>query len=156
MSAFRSDRTQRTGGGVVTYLRTEFAVSSELKHSNSYCESLGLHIPQLDLALVTMYRPPKCPGFKLKESLEEVRDWLASLEREGKPTPAIFLSGDFNLGFLEDWESEKFDEIKWAVDNRNKEGKTVAADRSQALMLVQFVEDHFLQQQIREGTRREQ
>ena len=155
MSIYRSDRSQRSGGGVVSYVRTDLAVSSDLKHSNSYCEALGLHIPQLKLALLTMYRPPKCPQFKFKESLKEVRDWLDSIEKEGKPTPTIFLSGDFNLGFLENWEAEQIEEIKGAVDTRKKEGKVVAAERAQAIMLVNFVEEHFLQQQIRESTRNE-
>ena len=86
---------------MISYIRSDLAVSSKLKHTNSFCKTLGLHIPELELALITLYRPPKCPQFKFKESLEEVQDWLCSLEKEGKAAPTVLLSGDFNLALLE-------------------------------------------------------
>ena len=46
----------------------DIAVAAEFKHSNSFCDTLALHISKLDLALVTIYRPPGCPEFKLYNS----------------------------------------------------------------------------------------
>ena len=115
MTIYRTDRGQREGGGVISYVRSNLAVSSELKHTNSFCDTLGLHIPEHNLALITMYRPPKCPQFRFKESLEEVQDWLSSLEKEGKPAPTVLLSGDFNLGLLDTWNPEHIESIKGAI-----------------------------------------
>ena len=152
---YRTDRSQRQGGGVITYLRDDLAVNSELKHSNSYCDTLGLYIPQLELALITIYRPPKCPSFKFKECLENVRDWVGGLEVQGKSTPTILLSGDFNLGFLEDWNEDKIESTKQAINNQMKVGRGIAEDKLQAKMLIELVEEHFLIQEVNEGTRKE-
>ena len=103
---YRTDRTHRRGGGVITYLRDDFAMKSKLKPSNSFCDTLGIHIPEIKLALVTIYRPPKCPQFRMKECLETVRDWASSLETEGQPTATILISTDINLGFLENMNEE--------------------------------------------------
>ena len=152
---YRTDRTQRQGGGVITYLKDDLAVKSELKHSNSFCDTLGLHIPEIKLALVTIYRPPRCPQFKFKECLEMVKDWASSLETEGQPTPTILISGDFNLGFLENWDSEKLEATKEAIQKRTNNGKAVADYKIQARMLIEFVEEHFLIQHISENTRKQ-
>ena len=50
---FRSDRLNRSHGGVCIYVRKDLAVKSELKDSNSFCDSLILHIPQLNLVITT-------------------------------------------------------------------------------------------------------
>ena len=152
---YRTDRKQRMGGGVITYLRDDLAVSSELKHSNSFCDTLGLHIPELELALVTIYRPPKCPQFKFKEALESVTEWITGLETQGKPTPTILISGDFNLGFLNNWNNEHIESTKNAIEKQTNVGKAVAEEKTQAKMLIEFVEEHFLMQQINEGTRKD-
>ena len=59
------------------------------------------------------------------------------------------------LGILESWEAERLEQIKGAVENITKEGTAIACDRLKALMIVNFVENHFLQQQIRESTIKE-
>ena len=48
-------------GGVAPYVRKDFVVKSELKDSNSYCNSLILYIHQLNLVLANINRPPNCP-----------------------------------------------------------------------------------------------
>ena len=155
MTCYRTDRITREGGGVISYMREDLAVSSELNHSNAFCDSLGLHKPDLELALVTVYRPPKCPQFRFKECLEVVRDWLKDLELGGKQTPTILISGDFNLGFLNSWDPSQIEAIKGSIDKRSADGKNVAEDKLQAKMLIEFVEEHFLQQHVKEATRKE-
>ena len=105
--------------------------------------------------MVTINRRPKCPEFKFKEYLETVRDWVSSLEAEGQPTPTILISGDFNLGFLENWDEEKLEATKDAIGNRANVGKSVATDKIQAKLLIEFVEEHFLIQHISENTRKQ-
>ena len=57
---FRSDRKERTHGGVAIYVRKDIVVKTAVQESNSYCDSLILHIPQLDMVLINIYRPPNC------------------------------------------------------------------------------------------------
>ena len=155
MTVFRSDRKLRGGGGVICYLREDLSVSSEFKHSNSYCDSLGLYIPELDLALITVYRPPGCPCWNFKESLEEITTWLRGLETKGNSTPTILVSGDFNLGFLNSWDFKTIEELKAKSSNRAGDGRSVAEDKKQALFLIEFAEEFFLAQHIDQGTRRQ-
>ena len=42
MTIYRTDRKQREGGGVISYVRQDLAVNSVLQHSNSFCDILGL------------------------------------------------------------------------------------------------------------------
>ena len=153
MTVYKSDRQQREKGGVVTYVREDLAVAAELKHSNSYCETLALYIPQLDLALVTIYRPPGCPEYKFKESLEEVSSWLQGLEGGHRAAPTILMSGDFNLHFLHSWSGETIEALK-AESICPRAGRLIANDKRQALHLVEFVEEFFLTQFIEEATRK--
>ena len=153
MNVYRSDRKQRMRGGVVTYVREDLAVAAEFKHSNCYCDSLALHIPLLDLALVTIYRPPGCPEFKFKECLEEVTAWLHSLEGGHNAAPTILMSGDFNLAFLHKWDGETIEAMK-AGTTCPRAGKSVAEEKKQALHLIDFVEEFFMTQYIENATRK--
>ena len=154
MSIYRSDRQQRERGGVVNYIREDLAVASEIKFSNGFCDILGLHIPELELALVTVYRPPCCPGWKFKEGLEEMAGWLRGME-EQTSAPTVLVSGDFNLGFLNSWDVNSIEAIKACASSRQAEGKAVSEDKKQALLLIDFAEEFFLQQYVDEGTRQQ-
>ena len=52
---YRSDRNNRSHGGVAIYVRKDLAVKSEVRDSNSFCDSLILSIPQLNLVLANIY-----------------------------------------------------------------------------------------------------
>ena len=69
MTFYRRDRITKEGGGVISYVKEDLAVRSELIPSNAFCVTFGLHIPELDIALVTIYIRPNCPQFKFKECL---------------------------------------------------------------------------------------
>ena len=154
MTIYRCDRKQRERGGVINYVREDLAVSSEHRFSNGFCDTIGLFIPELDLALVTVYRPPACPGWKFKEALEEITAWLRQLEGKSS-SPSVLVSGDFNLGFLKSWDASSIESIKSSSSSRSADGKAVSEDKKQALFLIEFAEDFFLHQHIEEGTRRQ-
>ena len=153
MTLCRSDRMHREKGGVVTYLREDLAVVSELKHSNSFCDTLGLYIPKLDLALITIYRPPGCPEYKFKECLEEVSAWLQQLEAGISAAPTILMSGDFNLGFLNSWDVNTIEILK-AGALFQRDGRSASEEKKHALHFIEFVEEFFMIQYIDEATRK--
>ena len=103
-NSYRSDRIGREKGGVITYLKENITVSDLFDFSNSYCDSLALFLPKENLAIVTVYRPPQCPTSKFTECLCELDKWITNLNNKEIP-PKLILNGDFNLGFLEDWNN---------------------------------------------------
>ncbi|KAK3864103.1 hypothetical protein Pcinc_030186 [Petrolisthes cinctipes] len=78
--------------------------------------------------------PPACTDFKT--TLENIR---TVLDKIPPPSPTIFITGDFN-----------FPTINWANDTIN--GGT-SADKSQARLLLTFIEDYCLTQIIHSPTR---
>ena len=95
-----------------------------------------------------------CIRERFKESLEEVTEWLRGLEAAGA-APTLLVSGDFNLGFLNSWDVDSLETIKASTSSRQAAGRAVSEDKKQALMLIDFAEEFFLQQFIDEGTRRQ-
>ncbi|KAK3888613.1 hypothetical protein Pcinc_007339 [Petrolisthes cinctipes] len=93
-TSFRTDRTNTTKGGIITYLKDELAPYSEviLSSSTSNIEAQVLHIKRLDLILITIYRHPACTDFKT--TLENIR---TVLDKIPPPSPTIFITGDFNF-----------------------------------------------------------
>ena len=150
-TAYRSDRKDRGGGGVITYVRSDLVVKSVLKHSNSYCDSLGLYLPELSLALLNVYRPPGCETDKFKETMDEMKTFIEAIEtdKNSTPTPTIICGGDFNLGMLGAWKSEDIEAFKSSVTKRTKVDK----DKEQAVILVDFAETFFMEQVVKAGTR---
>ena len=98
---FRSDRKNRSHGGVAIYVRKDLLVRSSIKDSNAYCDSVILHIPQLNLVLMNIYRPPNCPEAMFNETMEHVGNFLRNLEDEVQCAFTYLLVGDFNFPFLE-------------------------------------------------------
>ena len=57
----RADRMGRIGGGVICYLRKDVTPTYVKSFCNSYCESTVFYVPEVNMACITVYRPPKCP-----------------------------------------------------------------------------------------------
>ena len=72
---FRSDRMERSHGGVATYVRKDLAVKTFVKDSNSYCDSLILHVPQINLFIINLYRP-NCPQILFNQTIEHSSSFL--------------------------------------------------------------------------------
>ena len=56
----RSDRRNRSGGGVIIYVKEKYTISCEDCYSNLVCESICLYINELNIGIITVYRPPNC------------------------------------------------------------------------------------------------
>ena len=75
-SSFRSDRLDRKGGGVVTYCRENLIILDENTYSDSMSESLCLYICNLNMVMVTIYRPLNCNNLSFKNNLLSIDNWL--------------------------------------------------------------------------------
>ena len=96
----------RSSGGVGVYIRDDFALSTGtiLSYSNGVIESLGVHVSELNLVIITTYRSPdtlrhRSTNREFTMYLEELKRTLRALPT---PTPDIVLMGDYNLPHA-DW-----------------------------------------------------
>lgn len=101
---FRTDRSERKKGGVITFVKETLASNTEvlLSESNSFIEVQMIHVRSLDLVYVNIYRPPACPRNKFGDQLMKIRDVINNLP---PPMPTIILTGDVNFPLI-NWDSE--------------------------------------------------
>ena len=150
---FRSDRIGRSHGGVVTYVRKDLVVKTELKDSNSFCDSLILHIPQLNLVLVNIYRPPNCPEILFSQTLEFTSSFFRNLEEQGCAN-TYFVVGDFNFPFLEAGKSSKrSNRCKDCSLDSQDQCSHRSSQKRQSERLQEFSNEFFLTQYIKKPTR---
>ncbi|KAK3863622.1 hypothetical protein Pcinc_030628 [Petrolisthes cinctipes] len=61
--AYRADRSEgKKKGGVIVYVKRDIAARTRVIScgSNSVVENVVLHVSSINLAIVTIYRPPTC------------------------------------------------------------------------------------------------
>jgi len=136
---FRTDRAgQRKKGGVATYVAEQLAANVDVleSKSNEFCELLIVYIKTQNLVFANVYRPPECPRDKFLDVLTAVEN---SIEKFKSPTPNIVLTGDFNFPII-DWENHSICAGRLEC-------------REQARSLLNFVENHCLQQCVDVPTR---
>ena len=78
------------------------------------------------MAILTVYRPPKCPTKYFKDTLEEINGWIDTLNAENKENPRIILNGDFNMPDMEMWSEIEICDLLESVNNRIDNGNTVS------------------------------
>ena len=147
---YRSDcsvkRTRNRGrerGGVAVYLRDDLTPLTKvlLSYSNGAVDVLVLHIKQLNVALIVVYRHPDDPNGRVRSTanqlspaLDAVRSSLAEL---ATPIPELIMCGDFNLPHAL-WETRTF-----------SPGAT--ADEKRMIELTQNIADEYFMSQLISG-----
>ena len=136
---FRSDRKDRSHGGVLLYVRQDIPAVQTLSFSNSVCEALAVKVKVLDLMIAILYRPPACGLRDFDEMIQEVKNVF-----EEEDTPNKLLAGDLNFPWL-DWKLN---------DGRNEATLTSKAqDKIQSNILLDAMEELYLSNYSREPTR---
>ena len=97
-SSFRADRTDRTGGGVITYCRENLIISDENVFSDSMSESLCLYISDLNIMMIMVYPPPNCSNLSFKNNSLSTDKWMDKILKLHCDA-TICVTGDFNMGF---------------------------------------------------------
>ena len=151
-NSIRSDRINRSGGGVITYIKDFMTTSNELLYSDSITESVGVYIHDINMALITIYRPPGCKNDSFLKCIDKIDKWLYDITKD-KEKVKIFMTGDFNLGFLKDWNHDVINKIYEETSMRSSEDKIVSDDKHQAVNLIEFCEKWCLVQKVNENTR---
>ena len=134
---FRSDRVERTQGGVAIYVRDDIAANSSVisAGSNGVVEHIVLHLKQLNLIVACIYRPPQSPVTDIQPALREVKEAYMSHEIGN----SLVLCGDFNLPKV-DWKSQ-------AMESSNLN------DSRTSKLMFDLMEELFLEQLIEVPTR---
>ena len=86
----RCDRKNRIGGGVITVIKDHLTVSDELSRSDSITEYLCCVIHEINMAVITIYRPPDCPTKSFSDCLDSISEWISNI---------LSKRNDIKLGF---------------------------------------------------------
>ena len=151
-SAIRSDRCDREGGGVITYIKDNFTASHELTMSDSISELLCVFIQELKLAVITVYRPPGTNNESFNLVLNKMDEWLNNLHGELKDVD-VLITGDFNLGNLHEWDDAFISEYVKKVKDRRENDEFIGSDTNQAANLIDFSKKWNLTQMVKNNTR---
>jgi len=135
---FRSDRTNRSHGGVITYVHNSLPCIQQLSYSNQYCSVVIVKATKLNLVLITVYRPPNCPKEAFQETINKCNEII---KHQALPTPDIILLGDFNFPHMK-WPSGKI------LAGSTKE------EQEQAKLLLNEASNNFMNQIILKPTRK--
>ena len=93
-----------------------------------------------------------CPTDEFLEAMIFIDKWL-SVIFESYESPIMYMTGDFNLKFLGDWNTEVIQSYSDMVINRQSENMIVAEEKIQAQNLIAFSEKWNLYQCVKEPTR---
>lgn len=138
---YRSDRREGTrGGGVVVYVRNDFAESCGAVETgfSGNVEYLHFYIKSINAIFITIYKPPECQTTDFKTVLMNASDYI---DKFATPIPNIIMMGDFNVPSV-NWES-------MVADGTSRS----AAVHRQERELIVFAEKYCLEQIVTRPTR---
>jgi len=136
-NSHRCDRKDRSHGGAISFIQNSVVCEDILSFSDEYCNLQIIKLPQNNLILINIYRPPDCPEQSFEKVVSKVRSTYYMLE---SPTPDVIMLGDFN-----------FPKISWPLGTIGK-GSTIS-EQNQSKLLLSLTDDLFMTQYILEPTR---
>ena len=150
-ASVRCDRHKRYGGGIITYIKEGYTISNVSSYSDSMTETLCLYINELNIGLVTVYRPPGCDTGSFRNSLNSIDKWIISMIKF--KNLKIVMTGDFNFGFLKTWDTNTIVEFTDKVNKGSDNDRNLSAANLQASLLLDFTSKWNLTQIVKDSTR---
>jgi len=138
-SVLRSDRPERSQGGVAVYHKDDLSATQSMKFSNKTCEIYITQIVQMKVTIVAMYRPPDTELGLFKPVLEKVNQYLTTNSSRKND---IFIMGDLN-----------FPNVNW--ETKKPQSKCSKNDKACFTDILRFMEEHFLVQTVDVPTRKQ-
>ena len=134
----RADRVKRKNGGTAIYMHEDIAVNEKQIYTDSKCESVMLKNNDINFILISVYKPPQAINLDtaFRKCLESINEFIVKHDTNS----TILVMGDFNLPII-DWSSGEIHNARSAEDRRCAE------------LLLNFMENHLLIQQVKETTR---
>ena len=143
-NVFRTDRINRKCGGVCILIHENLRVekSKSVHYSNSVCEMLIIHIEQMNLHIICVYRPPDTTKDEFTPCIDKIESYLCNLPS----TDNIMILGDFNFPFLSWIEAE--DSVIYHIKSGAKTDEKLQAEK-----LLNLTNKYFMNQIITQPTR---
>ena len=92
---YRADRKDKTDeGGAVIYVNDALEAQNISQISQSNCEMVAVRIPEMNLVVITVYRPPSAKKDDFKVIIEEIDKIMQNLEN---PEPKVLINGVLNF-----------------------------------------------------------
>ncbi len=82
----RSDRLNRSHGGVLLYIRNDVTSTILRSHSDQYCSTLIVKDNRANLVIIVIYKPPDCPTDSFRTALAHATQILSEQQN---PSPDI-------------------------------------------------------------------
>ena len=140
---YRTDRKNRSGGGVALYIKDTLICTELLSYTDDVCEVLIIKIKNIDLIIVLIYKPPDTTKDQFDNMIQKIR---TTLDEQGTPSPNIIMLGDLNLPNM-NWKLIENHVIpEWKGRREYKESR-------HAETLLPFCEHFHLNQHVTEPTR---
>ena len=149
----RADRTNRQKGGVINYVRDQITLEEIKTYSNSYVELICIFIPSVNMALITIYRPPDTPARKFADAMKIVEDWSENLEAKRGKVPNFFITGDFNFPEMGSWTTVDMDSSSSKAATRATNKGDIGNASDQIKTLIDTVDKNALNQVVKVPTR---
>ena len=96
-NVYRSDREERIRGGCLTYIHQDISVGEVSFFDNMFCEVCITPLDKVQTAVITVYRPPKCPLSKFRQLIDFVQNFINHVGDSW----TFLISGDLNFPNIE-------------------------------------------------------
>ena len=133
-NSLRADRPIVYKGGVIIYTHKDIVVDDKAIYADITCQAAMIYNTNLNLIVISIYRPPKADETSFKLCLKKIDDFIR--KHDGAD---IQMTGDLNFPFV-DWKTK---EIK----------KGLKSDTVSAQTFLSFMDTHLMNQLVSEFTR---
>ena len=131
-SISRSDRINRTGGGVALYSHNNYPATNIRTYDDGTCECLFTKFPTAKMCIFVLYRPPSSS----KESFSRLLQFIDTcVAEETDDTYQLCITGDLNLPFI-NWESMNFGR---GATTDSQESASAFLTTINKLMMTQYI-----------------
>ena len=130
----RADRQDRQGGGALLYVDELLPINRSDGFDDGICEAVICRLPTCSTSVAVVYRPPDAPSSSFSAALQFLRRNL-----DMNPDTDMFITGDFNFPVI-NWETLTI-------------GGRTADNTKSAQLLLDFMEQYFLEQMVFTPTR---
>ena len=96
----RSDRVDRSHGGVILYSYKSIIIDDSSTYSDTQCSAAMIYSKHQSIIVITIYRPPNADEISFTACMDKIRTFISQYEDAD-----IIWTGDLNFKFVK-WETE--------------------------------------------------
>ena len=132
----RSDRVDRSHGGVILYSYKSIIIDDSSTYSDTQCSAAMIYSKHQSIIVITIYRPPNADEISFTACMDKIKTFISQYEDAD-----IIWTGDLNFKF-----------VKWETETMETNGIPLS-ERRQAEVLLDYMDQNLLIQTVKETTR---